>query len=131
MEAKRLIAESWTVDVLAEADHEFARDFLNGLKARRPAVYKKLFRQLEHAARYGPPRNEQKYRQIKGIPGQLGEFKANDARILCFFDGARRIVLTHGFEKGPPKTQQTEIRRGLQLRDAYLLDKAARKRFGR
>lgn len=120
------MSEAWTIDLLADGPRQPALDFLQSLKANRAAEYKKIAARLDFAAKNGPPRNIQQFRVIKGVSGQLAEFKAGDVRIMCFFDGPQRIVLTHGFIKKRDKTEPEEIQRAVQMRDAYLMEKASR-----
>jgi phage-related protein len=56
----------------------------------------------------------------------LAEFKRHGVRLLCFFDGPGRIILTHGFKKQSDRTPPQEIERALRLRDAYLDEKRSR-----
>lgn len=63
---------------------------------------------LRRTANNGPPRNEQKFRSLKGVP--LYEFKTRGkVRLICFFEKNNIIILTHGFDKPKRKKQQSEI----------------------
>jgi phage-related protein len=56
----------------------------------------KVMALLEYVAEHGPPLNEEKF----GHEGNgVYALKASAVRLYGFFDGQRRIVLTHGFKK--------------------------------
>ena len=46
-------------------------------------------------------------------------FGGNTYRLLCFFHGGSRVVLTHGFMKKTPKTPADEISRAEQIKADY------------
>ena len=119
------------IDLLADGEREPVGEFLEDLKAKRLDEYKRIVAVLARAGLHGPPGDERTYRTIKSVSGQLAEFKGHQARIMCCFDGTRRIVLTHGFIKKKNKTGPEEIARAVRLRDGYLLEKMARARQGR
>ncbi|MGH2588287.1 MAG: hypothetical protein ACRDJE_25485 [Dehalococcoidia bacterium] len=90
MEAREFVPGAWTLYLLADGSREFVREFLEELKSHRPQEYKKIVARLRGAAVNGPPRNTQHFRQIQGVSGHLAEFKADQVRIVCFFDGGCR-----------------------------------------
>jgi phage-related protein len=47
-------------------------------------------------------------------------FSGSTYRILCFFHGSNRLVLTHGFAKKTQKTPSEEIKQAERLRDDYI-----------
>jgi phage-related protein len=47
-------------------------------------------------------------------------FGGNTYRILCFYHGGNRLILTHGFMKKTPKTPAEEIRRAEQLKADFI-----------
>ncbi len=47
-------------------------------------------------------------------------FGGNTYRILCFYHGGNRLILTHGFMKKTPKTPPEEIRRAEQLKADFI-----------
>lgn len=131
MDARPLIPGVWSIDLIADGGHEFVREFLDELEVKRPAEYRKMLNLLITTAQHGPPHNEEKFKTFPGVPGQLAEFKAHQVRIPCFFDGEKRIVVTHGFIKKKTRTEPEEIQRALFLRDAYQMAKKTRERRGR
>jgi hypothetical protein len=127
VDARRFLTDVWTIDILADGEREFVREFLEELERNQPPEYRRVVALLLAVASNGPPRNIQKYRAISGVSGQLAELKGHQARIMCFFDGPRRIVLTHGFLKKRAR-EPDEIQRAVRLRDAYQLAQAAKRR---
>lgn len=121
MEARLLYrGRVWTLYLLAEGTREFAREFVDGeLTTEQRAQVINL---LKRVADEGLPSNPARYRVLQGH-ANLAEFKRSQVRLLCFFDGPGRIVLTHGFKKKTDRTPREEIERALRLRDAYLWDK--------
>ena len=47
-------------------------------------------------------------------------FSGNTYRILCFFQGSNRLVLTHGFMKKTAKTPGEEIAKAERLKADYI-----------
>jgi phage-related protein len=47
-------------------------------------------------------------------------FGGNTYRILCFYHGGNRLILTHGFMKKTPKTPAEEIRRAEQFKADFI-----------
>ena len=110
----------WSLYLLREADREFAREFVERelTDVQRTQIRNLLTRAADHGL---PPRREV-YRVLRGH-SNLVEFKRGEVRLLCFFDGPRRIVLVHGFKKKSDRTPPQEIERALRLRDEYLAEK--------
>ncbi len=69
----------------------------------------KLMALLEYVAEHGPPRNEEKFRhEGNGVYA----LKTSTVRLYGFFDGQRRIVLTHGFKKHARGGKKVQARGG-------------------
>jgi phage-related protein len=69
---------------------EFLRDNLQQTERA------KVMALLEYVAEHGPPLNEEKFRhEGNGVYA----LKTSTVRLYGFFDGQRRMVLTHGFKK--------------------------------
>jgi phage-related protein len=116
MEARLLYrGRAWAVYLLAEGVHEFAREFVTKELTREQQTG--IRRLLTRVADHGLPHNIRQFRQLSGHP--LAEFKRQQVRLLCFFDGQGRIILTHGFKKKSDATDPDEIRRALRMREAY------------
>jgi phage-related protein len=47
-------------------------------------------------------------------------FGGNTYRILCFYHGGNRLILTNGFMKKTPKTSSEEIRRAERLKADFV-----------
>lgn len=54
--------------------------------------------------------NERKFKHLTGTD-HIFEFKVEADRMLCFFMGGKRLILTHGFRKSGEKTPKREIER--------------------
>ena len=86
----------------------------------------KVIALLEYVAEHGPPCNEEKFRhEGHGIYA----LKTSNVRLYGFFDGQRKIVLTHGFKKharGGRKVQTRERERAERIRQLLEADRAKR-----
>ena len=86
----------------------------------------KVIALLEYVAEHGPPCNEEKFRhEGHGIYA----LKTANVRLYGFFDGQRKIVLTHGFKKharGGRKVQTRERERAERIRQLLEADRAKR-----
>jgi phage-related protein len=83
----------------------------------------KLGALLTETAKNGPPKNDQKFKDLPGTDG-LYEFKTTGGlRITCFWDDCGLIICTHGFVKGSQKTPKREISRAKQLKATYFIAK--------
>ncbi|MPZ48261.1 MAG: hypothetical protein GEU75_02940 [Dehalococcoidia bacterium] len=77
---------------------------------------KRLWALISRTAQVGPPFNDEKFKKVEG---PIFEFKSYQDRLLCFFDGERRIVITHGCKKKTNRARKEEITRALTLRAEY------------
>jgi len=90
------------------------QNFINGLDKKRK---KQVIALLELLADQGPLYNAEKFRWIGD---EIFELKTRSgARILGFFAGRRKIVLTHGFPKGKAKAFQREVKKAQRLRKQF------------
>lgn len=119
MEAKPLITGVWWIGYISENGVEHVPQFLAALKRDQPSEYKKIVARLQHTSEHGPPKNEQQYRVIKSTRDQLAEFKGGQARIYCFFDGQKRIILTNGSLKKGNDPDKNDLARAARLTAAY------------
>ena len=98
---------------------EFLRDDL------QQAERAKVMALLEYVAEHGPPLNEEKFRhEGNGIYA----LKTSAVRLYSFFDGQRRMVLTHGFKKharGGKKVQSREREHAERMRSMLLAERAS------
>lgn len=90
-----------------------AEEYLEGLSAKEKG---KLIPLLQYTARTGPVKNEQKF---KSIGDGIFEFKGFQARLFCFFDEGRIIILTHGCIKKRDTLNPVEVRKARSLREEY------------
>ena len=84
------------------------------------AEQKKIIALLKRAADHGLPKNEEKFKKLQD---DLFEFKADQVRLICFFDKGKLIILTHGFLKKSQKTPKTEVEKAKRLQDEYFKGK--------
>jgi phage-related protein len=59
----------------------------------------------------------------KGIYEIRVEYGSEIFRIFCIFDQGKLIVLMNGFQKKSQKTPQIEIKKALQIKQAYESEK--------
>jgi len=59
----------------------------------------------------------------KGIYEIRVEYRSEIFRIFCIFDQGKLIILMNGFEKKSQKTPQIEIKKALQIKQAYESEK--------
>jgi mRNA-degrading endonuclease RelE of RelBE toxin-antitoxin system len=121
MEARILYrGRTWTIYLLAEGTREYAREFVSTELTKEQQT--QIRRLLRRAADHGLPESPSQFRRLHGHPN-LAEFKRFQVRLMCFFDGPSRIVLTHGFKKKTDATDPEQIKRALRMREAYLQEK--------
>ena len=84
---------------------------------------KKVLALLDHVSENGPPKNIEKSRKILSSD-DIWEFKpTSQIRILWFYNGPGRIVLTHAFRKKRRDIPVREIDRAEAARKSYLENK--------
>ncbi len=89
------------------------------LETLAPPDYRKVAAFLQRVATTGPLA----YGQVKNrkLADQIFELKpTGEVRLPYFFDGPRRLVITHAFTKKQPRTPRNEIERAQTLRAEYL-----------
>lgn len=96
------------------------KDFIEGLQATDK---KKLLKLLSSTAQNGIYSNEQKFKKLYCKEMAVYEFKSHPHRILCMFDGSRKIILSHGLTKCKPTRLEREIDRAVELFQQYLQGK--------
>jgi phage-related protein len=80
---------------------------------------RKVFAFLERTAHSGPLGYTED--RSKKLTDHILELKpTSEVRLLYFFDGRNRLVITHGFTKKRGRTPPAEIRRAESLRAEYL-----------
>jgi len=93
--------------------------YLQFLRGLQDADRKRVLEAVNRVAEHGPPRNLTKCRDIEGEPN-LFELKEGQCRVLWFYSRRRGvIVFTHGFYKKGQRTPPREIKRAVQLKEAY------------
>jgi phage-related protein len=95
-------------------------ELILSLKASGNRDAERLMVLFDRTAKEGVPRNKEKW---NSLGDGLFEFKANQVRVLCFFDRNRLIVLTHAFLKKTQKTPVTELKRARSIRSQYLQER--------
>lgn len=91
----------------------FAQEFIEDLDEPDK---KKFIALLQKSADEGPPKNREKFNHLED---KLYEFKSYQARVICFFEKDKLILLTHGFRKKKDKTPKEEIKRAKMLMEQY------------
>lgn len=116
MHAVRLYrGSSFTLFALSRSEETQVSEYIANLQ---PSDQRKTVALLEHVANYGPPRNTQKSNKLTN---QLFEFKPTTTdRIIWFYDGQARIVMTHAFKKEKNRTPPREIKKGEEHRRIYI-----------
>ncbi len=90
-------------------------DWIDELPDKLQVKLAALFTRLgDHGTIY----NERKFKHLSGT-NQIFEFKADDARVLCFFFFGKRVILTHGFKKKGQKTPKREIERAENIKHDF------------
>jgi adenine specific DNA methylase Mod len=88
-----------------------AKKFIEGLT---PQEQKSLVNILNLHAAQGPIKNEQKSRKLRD---GIFEFKTRQgSRVLYFYSGRRRTILSHGFPKCKPAELAEEIAKAMRHR---------------
>jgi len=92
-------------------------EFLEQLKINDPSSLKSFVTIFNRHADHGPLRNERKSKVLKDRENLL-EFKTDHGdRIMYFYLPGKMTVLTHGFHKGAPESQEYD--RAESIRDRY------------
>lgn len=90
------------------------RDFIDGLEVDDK---KQVVNSLKQRANRSQIHNQQHFRSLGD---DIFELKTrNGIRILCFWAGKSKLVLTHGFFKPPPKTLKQEKEKALKWLKEY------------
>ena len=94
-----------------------AEEFLEQLKTTNPSSHKSFVNILNRHADHGPLINERKSKVLKDRKNLL-EFKTHHGdRIMYFYLPDRKTLLTHGFHKGAPESQEYD--KAESIRDRY------------
>ncbi len=80
-----------------------------------------LVAQLKYIADNGPPHNEEKFKKLVDDVFQIKTRRG--IRVLCFFDGEKSLLLTHGFPKPKSKVLRVEISKAIEWRKDYFKNK--------
>ena len=93
-------------------------EFLEAVGRKNEKTAARVVSDLDFTLEEGPPRNEQKSRQLDG---PIYELKPTDTvRVLYFYGAERRsIIITHGFEKKQRSTPRKEIKRAQRIYRDY------------
>lgn len=108
--------DRWTILMLRANRRVLAAEHIQELT---PSDRSRVLALLHRVAEVGPPTN---VRQNRKLEGHILELKSAQTRLLYFFDGPHRIVVTHAFTKKQQKLPRRELDRANRLRDEYLRD---------
>jgi|WetSurMetagenome_2_1015567.scaffolds.fasta_scaffold01692_4 hypothetical protein len=93
-------------------------DFLESLKNTDLASHKSFVNIFRQHADSGPLLNEKKSKVLNDRKNLI-EFRTKSGdRIMYFYAPGRKTILTHGFHKGAPESQEYD--RAERMRDRYL-----------
>jgi len=113
-----LIGRCFTLMALVVNDECLIKKFISGLS---PIDQKQLAALFQRIADNGPPHNEEKFRKLED---NVFEIKTRRGiRVLCFFDGEKSLLLTHGFPKPQKKVLMVEISKAIDWYNDYLENK--------
>ncbi|MGA8570899.1 MAG: type II toxin-antitoxin system RelE/ParE family toxin [Desulfobaccales bacterium] len=93
-----------------------AKKFLNGLSTEDREKILRVIKRLADADE-GKLANREQFKKIEGE--DFFEFKNFQIRMPCYFHGAGRLILTHGFIKKEAWIRPEEIGRMKRIRDEY------------
>ncbi len=109
-----LDGEELILYALVVNDKHFIRDFINGLEVDDK---NQVVTALKQRANRLQMHNQQHFR---ALGGGIFELKTrNGIRILCFWAGPRKLVLTHGFFKPHPRVLKQEQEKALKWLKEY------------
>ena len=111
---KLLVGKELTLSALVVNKKCLIRDFINNLKDQDKKQVTNLLKQ--RADRF-LIHNEQQFRPLGN---EIFELKTRGGvRILCFWDGQRNLVLTHGFFKPAKKLLKKEKEKAIKWLKEY------------
>ncbi len=114
--AEELIGGEWAIMQIVKNGRELAAEHLETLTLRD---YRKVAAFLDRVASHGPLHYGQE--KNRKLADEIFELKpTSEVRLPYFFDGRRRIVITHAFTKKQAKTPRREIESAQALRAEYL-----------
>lgn len=102
------------VAVLIEGGGSECLEFIENLAQ---STKRKIKATMKRLAEHGEIRNDEIFKSLRD---KIWEFKANNARVYCFYD-RNAVVCTHGAYKTKRKRTSVEIRRAKSLRAQYLV----------
>jgi hypothetical protein len=91
-----------------------AKKFLNKLSKEDRG---KILRIIKRLADTGRVVNREQFKKIEGE--EFFEFKSFQIRMPCYFQGAGRLIITHGFIKKEARIKPEEIERMKRIRHEY------------
>jgi mRNA-degrading endonuclease RelE of RelBE toxin-antitoxin system len=105
---------SYSIYEIIENDNSEIQHFLSKMDAVRRG---KLIQKIKYIAENGPPKNTEKFNhEGDGIYA----IKSDDARLYCFFDKGKMILLTHGIIKKRQKLKPIDLKKAKTIREKYL-----------
>ena len=108
--------DDWTIVAIVKSGRCQVAEFIDGLADERDR--KKVAALVNYVAAKGPPSHNKQ--MSNPLRDGLFEFKpTNQVRFLYFYDGPKRVVITHALRKKVMKMRREDIERGLQMRSEY------------
>ena len=113
--------KSLSIHEIVENDNSKLQKYLGGLDQTAATV---VDYNLNYIAEHGTPRNTQRFRH-EGDGIYAIKILQHQIRILCFFDGRKMLILTHGFNKKYQKGDRLkrEIAKAKKIKDRYMKQK--------
>ena len=108
---------SYSIYEIIENNNSEIKYFLSKMDT---AGRNKLIQKIKYIAENGPPKNTEKFNsEGDGIYA----IKSDDARLYCFFDKGKMILLTHGIIKKRQKLRLEDLKKAKLMREKYLNSK--------
>jgi phage-related protein len=79
-----------------------------------PLEKAKLLKIFQYLGDHGECHNREKFKKVEG--SGFFEFKSHQVRMLCWFDTAGRVIISHGFRKKGDKIPEGEIFRAERIK---------------
>ena len=117
LKTQPFLSDKYEIGYLVVNGKHLVKDFISGLPKKDRIRITSL---LKFAASQGPPNNTQKFKKLYSIKEiDVYEFKPKPYRILCTFDGEKKIILCHVFKKCKRPQAEREISKAVRLFKQY------------
>lgn len=114
----------FSIHAWGNAEYCALLEFLEAMENEAKADLQQLTKLFNLTAEQGVIKNKEKCRPLKE---GIFEFKANQLRVLWFYDQNRIIICSHGFKKKSRKPPAREIERALKIKAQYFAEQKGRR----